>query len=119
MSPLRCPCCGADTLEVDWHYDPETGTVTTARGSVRVRGWKRRMILEALASARKRPLTKAQLIERIYQFEDEPENADNGISVTLHHLRAEIAPVGLTVRSDGPGKGPGGYWLGLIPGAAE
>jgi len=77
------------------------------------------MILEALSGARKRPLTRGQLIEYVYQLGDEPENPDNGIYVTLHHLRTDLAPVGLTVRSDGPGKGPGGYWLGLLPEAAE
>lgn len=116
---MRCPCCGADTLAGDWHYDAATGVVTTARGSVRVRGWKRRRILEALSKARKRPLTKGLLIEHVYQMEDEPENAENGISATLCQLRAQIASTGLTVRSDGPGRGAAGYWLEMAREAAE
>lgn len=109
---MKCPCCGADTLpDTPWHYDRSTGVLSTDRGAVTLRGWKLRAIIDALTAARMRPLSKGQLIEQVYQLTDEPDWSENGMSVSLHQLRAKIAPLGLEIQSSGTGRGVSGYAL--------
>lgn len=110
---MRCPCCGADTLTVPWHYDAATGTVSTSVGAVVIRGWKQREILAALASTPGRPLSRAQLVERVYQLSEEPDHAENSISVSITHMRPHLRAVGLEIRSNGTGRCASGYRLML------
>lgn len=93
----RCPCCGQDIpgdVTVDAVRDADLSPTA-------------RVIIDALADAYPRGLTRQALVQRVYSLKPSggPLTAENVVSVTLARARLRLAPLGWTVsnrRRPGP-----------------
>lgn len=88
-------------------YDPARKHVSWRGSEVELTG-RELALLEALLSQPQRILSKAQLLEKLYDWSgNEPES--NALEVHVHHLRRKIDPsIVRTVRGVGYALGPAG-----------
>jgi len=97
MITFHCPSCGQPAkppLELVVQDD-----VVAANGKVVHVSPAMGTLLTKLAKASPRPVYVSVLIEELYGLKDEPESADNGISVRIYTARKLLRPLGYRIES--------------------
>jgi|KBSMisStandDraft_5_1062788.scaffolds.fasta_scaffold53437_3 DNA-binding winged helix-turn-helix (wHTH) protein len=97
MITFHCPSCGQPAkppLEL-----VVEGDVVAANGKVVRVSPSLGTLLASLAKAAPRPVYLTTLIDELYGLKDEPETADNGISVRICTARKLLRPLGYQIES--------------------
>lgn len=95
MPPATCPCCGAET-ERPLIVDLMTNRVVVGDKWVQLAPQPAE-ILYVLAEAYPGPVSIDRLLSRLHGAGDHPEFADKSLHTRIHHLRKQIAPLGLRI----------------------
>ncbi|MBD9372793.1 winged helix-turn-helix domain-containing protein [Rhizobium sp. ARZ01] len=97
IETYSCPCCGGSIGEA-----APIQSIIDAEKS-----WVSKAILETLSKPVGKRVRRDALIEAIYQFEDEPDNAVMVFRVKLTRLRKHLGAFGWMIQREGS-KGPQG-----------
>ncbi len=105
-----CPCCGAERSGVDFLVDPETNTIATVLGQVRLTP-KQFVFARLLIERSPGMVTKEYAYEAVFL-----DDTGNGpeikiVDVVLCKIRKALLSLGLEVRTEW-GKGYRVVWLG-------
>jgi DNA-binding response OmpR family regulator len=98
MERAVCPCCGSAT-DRPFIVDLATNTVVVGARSVRLTP-QRTELLWLLAEAYPGAVSSDTALRRLYGLRDEPKHPDKTIQVQIHHLRKQIALLGLRIKTN-------------------